>query len=151
MPRACFTSAISAAVLAACAVMPTGAFAGVYEPVEEAAMSETAGCPVLESTNWMAWLDMQPGSEPSLNVSGQVVLPTPGYGITAQVGPLDRRLPPAQRVVLEFAAPDGMVAQVLTTEDVQVSFPALAASYRAVIIVCGDETLAEITEIDTVQ
>ena len=113
--------------------------------------SANAGCPVHESANWTARVRTQPGSSrASLQVSGQVVLPTPGFAVIGQLAALDRRRPPSQRVALVFTPPQDVVPQVLTTEDVLLTLPALASTYRAVIITCGDTVLAEITDIEAI-
>lgn len=110
-----------------------------------------ANCPVLESKDWVAWLNRMPGPDgASLHISGKVVMPTPGYNIEVIKGPLDRRQPPAQRLRLNITPPPGMVPQVLTTQEVKASFLAQASAYRAVIIGCGDKVLAEITNVETV-
>ena len=110
-----------------------------------------ASCPIIESSDWVAWLNKMPGTDgASLHVSGKIVLPTPGYTIEVKAGPLDRRAPPAQRLRLVVTPPAGMVAQVTTTQEVKAKFPARASDYRAIIIGCGDKTLAEVIEIPAV-
>jgi len=85
-----------------------------------------------------------------LNVSGEVDLPTPGYSASWTVGPTDRRNPPGQRLGLAFAPPEGIVSQVLVTEQLQFQMETAITEYRVVLIGCGDEAVAEITEIMTV-
>ena len=152
MRRTSAARAVIGALGLTVAIPASGGTVDETTPVRVAEMPAHGGCPVLESADWTAWLNMQPGpSGPSLHVSGQVVLPAPGFTVEGRLGPLDRRQPPSQRVVLEFASPQGVVAQVLSTEDVQLALPALANTYRAVVVTCGETTLAEITEIDTVR
>ncbi|KEO90476.1 hypothetical protein EH31_10335 [Erythrobacter longus] len=108
-------------------------------------------CPVMEGSNFKAWLNMMPGNgEPKLNVRGQVVFPSAGYTHELKLGILDRRQPPTQRLIIEVTAPSAPSAQVLTTQEVSGQFPALASKYQAITIVCGTKVLAEITEIDKI-
>ena len=140
------------ALLLAFATAPGNHAAAEGGSIQEASGSANGGCPVLESADWIAWVASPPGSSvPSLHLAGQVVLPTPGFTVQGRLAALDRRQPPSQRVVLDFMAPSGVVTQVLSTEDVQLSFPALANTYRSVIVVCGDTTIGEITEVGTMR
>lgn len=120
---------------------------------QPAPLTQSADCAVLESANWQAWVDTMPGpdAKPTLHVTGEVVLPTPGYEITWSMGALDRRQPPAQRLKLSTAPPDGMVAQVITTVAVSYAMESPITEYRAVIVGCGDNTLATIVDVTVVQ
>ena len=152
MRKTSFIRAPIGALVLVFATAPGGRAVGEGGSIQGAGQPESAPCPVLESADWTAWVTTQPGSSgPSLHLSGQVVLPTPGFTVQGRLAALDRRQPPSQRIVLDFGPPDGVVAQVLSTEDVQLTFPALANAYRAVIVICGDTTLGEITDIATVQ
>ena len=109
-----------------------------------------ANCPVIESSDWAAWLNKMPGPDgPSLHINGKIVLPTPGYTVEVKKGPLDRRQPPAQRLRLEITPPTGIVAQVITTQEVKAKFPTNISAYRSVIIGCGDKVLAKIDSVET--
>ena len=118
--------------------------AGEAVPVED-----TEACAILESSGWEAWINKMPGvgMTPTIHVIGQVTVRTGGYTFEWQEGPLDRSAMPALRLKLVPVAPDGMATMAITTEDVKYEAPALATGYRSVIIGCGGETLAEITEI----
>ena len=108
-------------------------------------------CSVIDGSDWVAWLNRMPGPDgPSLHLSGKIVLPTPGYTIKVKAGPLDKSNPPVQRLNLELTPPTGIVAQVVSSQEVKVQLPALASSYGAVIVSCGDKTLATITDVQTV-
>lgn len=119
---------------------------------DEAAMPN-ADCAIIASRDWKAWIDTMPGvgSTPMLHVAGEVDMPTPGYSFEWAAGPLDRRMPPTQHLKLSATAPDGMVAQVVSTETVKYEGAAQASEYSAIVIRCGDEVLAEITEIGRTQ
>ena len=79
---------------------------------------------------------------------GEVDLPDPGYTTAWREGPADRRMPPTQHLVLEVAPGDGMFAQVITPTTVEYAGPAAYPEYNAILVRCGNETLAEITAVD---
>ncbi len=107
-------------------------------------------CPVIDSSDWTAWVDAEPGPDsPTLNIRGTVTLPTPGYDYAWRVGIADRALPPGRHMQLEFTPPDGMVAQVLTSMEVSYRGEAAFDAYRMILVKCADERLAEITEVPT--
>ena len=106
-------------------------------------------CPVLDSRHWHAWIDRPTeASRPArLHVRGQIDMPTPGYAETFTPGPMDRRSPPTLRIRLEATAPEGIVLQVIDTRDVAFSLETEILQYRAVLIMCGDQTLAEMLDV----
>lgn len=110
-------------------------------------MTAAADCPVISSHNWSAWVDAEPPEPPRLYIRGEAVLPTPGYTASWRIGASDRMMPPGQHMHLSFEAPDGVVAQVITTQDVNYEGEATYPEYRVIYVHCGDEQLAEITEI----
>lgn len=115
-------------------------------PNKEVAQN-TVNCPVMESRNWHAWIDRNEENEASLNISGEVDLPTPGYQVTWQPGILDRRQPPTQRFAISLTPPEGMVAQVITPTEISYEMPTQILEYRSVAIYCGDKLLAEIPDV----
>ncbi|WOI52546.1 hypothetical protein [Parvularcula sp. LCG005] len=112
-----------------------------------------SSCPIMKSRDWQAWVDAVPGAEAqrTLRISGQVDLPTPGYSWSFKEGVADRSATPRQTLMLELTPPDGMVTQVVTTEQIDYSGPALAPSYRAIVITCQGETIAEVTDVSETQ
>jgi len=145
--RTSFGLALAALSLAAC-----GVFSDHSKEVPDgiSPTESSVTCPVLESKNLKAWINAMPGTtEPTLNISGEIVLPTGGYTVGVRPGPLDRRQPPTQRVILDLVKPDGAALQALTTETVSGQLSDALPAYRAVVVVCGDTTLAEITDIET--
>ena len=108
-------------------------------------------CAVLESRDWRAWVNAMPGPDAAatLIVEGEVDMPTPDYEFAWEVGMADRSAIPMQRLHFKATPPEGMAAEVITTEAVRYEGPAIAQSYRAVVVVCGDETLAEIEDVTT--
>lgn len=124
--------------LAACATTPEAP-----QPMEKPA------CPVIDSGNWHAWIDKMPGpgATPTLNISGEIDLPTPGYEVKLVAGPADRMMPPGQRFDLELTKPDGMVAQVVTPTAVKYREPTPYDRMRLVRISCGGKVLATIPDV----
>ena len=141
MPHLRLIAAVCAALLGACAAAP------------ETPMSNPASgrCAVIESSDWNAWINAMPGpgAVRTLHVTGRITLPTPGYGAALREGPADRSAVPVQQLILNLTPPGGMVAQVLTTQEVRFEGPAIAQNYRGVRIMCAGAQLAEITEIIT--
>lgn len=104
-------------------------------------------CPVISSENWTAWIDAEPPGPAQLHIRGEADLPTPGYSASWRVGIADRAMPPGQHMHVSFAPPDGMVTQVVTRQDVEYAGPAEYPAYRVIYVHCGDQRLAEITDI----
>ena len=120
---------------------------------EEAPAPKNSDCAVIDSSNWQAWVNAMPGPDatPTLHVTGEIVLPTPGYTIDWQLGALDRMLPPGQRLSISTTPPDGMVAQVLTNVEVAYAGETAITDYREVIVNCGDKVLATIKDVVVAQ
>lgn len=133
------------ASLAACSTYEQGAVSDTNNDIL------SASCPVIEASDFRAWVNAMPGSsEPTFNISGQVVFPSAGYLHELKLGMLDRRRPPTQRLTLEVTAPNGPSAQAMTTQEVSGQFPAPASRYQAVTIICGGEVIVEINEVEEV-
>ena len=120
---------------------------------EPAPPTKKNDCAILESSNWQAWVDAMPGPDatPTLHVTGEIVLPTPGYTIEWQMGALDRMQPPGQRLSISTTPPDGMVTQVITTVEVAYAGETAITNYREVIVSCGGEMLATISDVVVAQ
>ena len=125
--------------LAACAA-PAGG--GPGDMTAEAPAN--AACPA--TRGWVAWVNAMPGPNmvPTLIVEGEVDLPAGATAVLEQ-GPLDRMMPPAQRLALRIAPAGGDHAGGWRRVRAEVA-PA-QANYRAVLIGCNGRTLAEITGI----
>ncbi len=113
-----------------------------------ASTAEDGTCPIQETRNWHAWTD-RGGTDGAgrLIVTGRVDAPNPGYEITLEPGPLDRRNPPSLRVLLKATPPDGPVIQVIDPRDVALTMPSKILHYRAILIFCGDHLVAELPEV----
>lgn len=121
----------------------------VDEPTEETPPPQATACPVIESKAWAAWVNAMPGpgATRELFVTGEVVLPMPGYHIALTAGATDK----SATLILNVTPPSGMVAQVLTTESVRYQGPAISMQYRGVRIMCGGKMLTEITDVPVAQ
>lgn len=128
-----------------------GACATTEKPVtaEPPAASPAKACPVVENSDWKAWVNRMPGpgATPTLIVEGVVTLPTPGFTIALKLGRADRSMTPVQQLILEATPPSGQVMQVLTPQTARIDTPAITGTYKAVQIVCGGDVIAEITDI----
>ncbi len=111
--------------------------------------SSATDCPVISSHSWSAWIDAEPPEPARLHIRGEAVLPTPGYTASWRIGAADRMIPPGQHMHLSFAAPDAVVTQVITTENVAYEGEATYPEYRVIYVHCGDAQLAEISDITT--
>jgi hypothetical protein len=129
------------------AVLPDESAAGSAADESERAPGG-GNCPVIESRNWSARVTSGAAGERRLHVAGEIDLPTPAYTADWSEGPADRRMPPAQHLILELAAPDGMAAQVVTSITVEYEGDAIYPEYRAILVRCGDVVLASITDIE---
>ena len=141
-------------LLSACSQTTISDNETAMEEDEAASSMDENQCPVLDSRDWAAWIDAEPstdGSKPQLIITGEVDLPTPGYSAAWIEGPADRAMPPGQRFDLVLTPPDGMVAQVISTEEVRYQADAAYDAYRVIYVSCGDQQLAEITDIPIAQ
>jgi len=105
-------------------------------------------CPVIESRNWEAWTASD-GTGMTLYVSGEIDLPTPGFAASLRFGASDRAMPPGQFVHLVLAAPEGLVARVVTTTVVAGETPGAYTDYRSVTVLCGEQSLTTIAPVGT--
>ncbi len=125
--------------------------AGLTDSIETGAglSKAKAGCPILESNKWHAWLDRYTDQEQTyrLNVVAEVTMPTPGYQFAWREGPLDRRQPPSLRLFLTPTPPEGLVTQVLSTEPLEYQSMSKNREYRSIIVVCAEEVIAEIVDV----
>lgn len=133
--------------LAPLALMALSGCVPVQPPAD--ASDTVAACPVLGDRNWHAWVDKMPGpgAQMTLNISGEVDMPTPGYSVKLVPGPADRMNPPGLRFRLEASAPDGIVTQVVTPTTVRLRAPTPYAQLREIIIGCGEGALVTIPDV----
>jgi hypothetical protein len=110
-------------------------------------------CKAIETRDWSAHLEVSKEgifpfpTEVALVVSGTVTVPTGGYELAIDKGPLVALEPPVQQVLLRTTAPDGMATQAITEERVRGSMP-FDKRAKSVAIRCGDATIARIPVIE---
>lgn len=140
------TAALSATLLAACQP-PT---ATTEAPAESIAATEPAPaaepvalpCGVLAQRNWEAELGLS--TSPTLTVSGEIDLGTPGYGVSLTRDAAEEPGATTALLTLALRAPTNMQAQVVTAHPVRYFGPA-AAAYESVQIRCDGAELTTIT------
>jgi hypothetical protein len=100
-------------------------------------------CDVLSGSGWSARAVTDQGGERTLLVTGWLTLPTPGYGVALERGPLLDLVPPTQQLILRTTPPSGVAAQVITRRQVRMTVPASRRA-QALVVRCGDGVIAEI-------
>ncbi len=109
-------------------------------------------CHAVASSDWSAHVERIPDHhnrplwKPTLIVTGKVTVPSDGYEVSLDLGPVQRLDGPVQQILVRTTPPSGSVAQTPVTLDVRGAFPA-RKRYGAVIIRCGDGTLAIIKSV----
>lgn len=100
----------------------------------EAAPPPAPACP--PTRDWSAWIDAMPGpgSQLRLIVTGEADVPA-GLRATLKPGPMDRMMPPGQRIVLALEPGKGPSGW----QQVRAEIKSNAALYREVIVTCGGE------------
>lgn len=119
---------------------------GPYQP-------QPPECPITASRDWTAWVNAMPGPGargPALVVSGKVVTATGGYQVAFDRYMQIRKGQPPQAFVTLYVAPPqgGAASQASSTHEVRWEWP-LSQPVGSVVVRCGDQTLAEITSIQT--
>lgn len=137
----------------AASIVPEAAPAA--EPVvqiEEEIAAVPEPCNVIASRDWEAWVNKMPGPDasPKVHVVGKVDVATPGYTFSWTVGPMDRSATPVLRLRLTATKSDGMVNQVITTEEVKYEGPVPGTGVRGVIITCGTVQIGEVKDVQDV-
>ena len=109
-------------------------------------------CHAVGSSGWSAHVERIPDHhnrpilKPWLIVSGQVTVPSDGYSVSLDLGPVRKLDAPVQQIMVRTEPARDVAAQVLTNVEVRGAFPALK-HYGAVTIRCGDGTMAIIKPI----
>ena len=129
-------------------VASVAGLAGCTAATGSAPPPSRAECPISESSDWAAWVSAMPGPDrPKLIVTGKVTVPTGGYRLALEEGPLLEIHPPIQQVMLIVERPGGSVTQAIVTHEVRLELPALE-SYGGVTVKCGDAVLADIRPVE---
>ena len=117
-------------------------------PVPETVYSR---CDALGATGWTARIERQPNDEGKLKrgiaVSGTVSLPSAGYAVSLDRGPIERIAPQALQVLVRTRAPAEPSAQAVTPYQVSGFFP-YDERIGAIAVRCGDGILAEVPRIE---
>lgn len=146
------TAALGAVLLAGCqppaATTEEPAATTEAPATSEAAPTTTAEAPaalpcgVLAQRNWQA--ELTSGGSPSLTVSGDIDLGTPGYGVSLTRDPAEASGATTALLTLALRPPSGMQAQVVTSHPVRYFGPARGA-YTSVQISCDGAPLTTVT------
>lgn len=155
LPR--WTAAISAPIFALCLMAcqqqapaapepeaPPEAAAEPAVPDEVAAAPAEAPalpCGIVAQRNWQA--ELSTGGSPSLTVSGEIDLGTPGFGVSLARDPAEASGATAAALTLQLRPPSGMVTQVVTPHPVRYFGPA-RGNYESVQITCDGAPVATI-------
>lgn len=125
-----------------------GAAAAILLSALGAASSAAAErCPMLESAEWSAWIELGEDGASNLVIAGRATLPTPGWRAELRPGPMDRALPPGWILALDWIRPEGAVIQVLSEEAVILRTPTREPRLRVVRLRCGDDLVAELRDV----
>ena len=109
-----------------------------------------ADCPVVDSSEWTAWVDAMPGpnAQPRLMISGKLRVPTGGYRATFANMRVAESYPVQIFVDLVVPPPSGPATQAITTIDVRGEWP-IAPPVGSITIRCGRQVIGRIDEIVT--
>ena len=138
---------------------PSGAPANPDQPVSSddppsppapAPDGPTGDCPIVRSAGWQAHVNAMPGPNrnPRLIVRGDVTVPTGGYSLALQAGPVAESYPVQVTVRLIATPPDGPATQALETREVRGSFRS-EERVGSVTVRCGTRVLARISPVET--
>lgn len=102
-------------------------------------------CPT-ETRSWSAWINAMPGPDArrTLIVNGEVLLPD-GAIAKLSAGPLDRMMPPGQRVALSVERAERAAGWQQVRLEIAPALPA----YGSVIVGCGDSEVARIAPVES--
>ena len=119
---------------------------GCYVRVPETLYSR---CDALGAEGWTARVEphRRVDGKPAILVSGSVTLPSAGYAVSLDEGPIERTQPRALQVLLRTDGPAGPAAQAVTRYPVQAVMP-FDRKIAAVRLRCGDGILAEMSTIE---
>ena len=112
-----------------------------------------SSCRAMATRDWSAHVEVDKPAvfpfpeEAVLVVSGTVEVPSGGYRLAIDPGPVVRLEPPVQQVILRTTPPEGMATQAITEQRVSGAVP-WDGRAKSVSIRCGDGTIAEVPAID---
>jgi hypothetical protein len=132
-------------------LLPTACVVRV--PVEETIYSP---CHAVGSSDWKARYERLPSADRHpvmrrmLIVEGKVTTPSPDYGVSLDLGPLEKLQPRVQQVIVRTRGPDIAPPGPATTQAVRAVFPA-RKRHADVRIRCGDRTFANLPGVPDVR
>ena len=106
-------------------------------------------CKAISTRDWTAVVELQKNPNvfesdaSTVLVTGTVTVPTGGYELAIEGGPLVQLKPPVQQVILRTTAPDGLATQAIVEEQVSGRVP-FDRRAKSVAIRCGDATIASV-------
>ena len=144
MKRLLFVSALA---LVACAPTPAPI---EPPPLKPAGDPLSAGCPILGSSDWAAWVNAMPGpnARSSLIITGKVTVPTGGYQFTWADIQVMRSDPVQVTVELQVTAPTGPATQAILTHDLRGRWP-MTPPVGSLTVYCGGQVLVRIAPVET--
>ncbi|HEX8666871.1 MAG TPA: hypothetical protein VF727_00685 [Allosphingosinicella sp.] len=119
------------------------ALSGCFVAVPETVYSP---CHASGSAGWRAWVETwktshgKPLTRRNLVVTGTVTVPTGGYSVRLEPGPIQRIRPRTQQIMVRTTPPREGATQALVTHNVSGSFK-LPKRVERLAIRCGDGTL----------
>jgi hypothetical protein len=135
------SAALAAIALAGCQPAPAPEptpEAQPAPPVEVVALP----CGIAGQRNWTA-ARARSGDRQTLTISGEIDLPTPGYGVSLERDPANTSTTTEPRLNLRVIPPSGVQTQVITPHPVYYFAPA-TGDYAIVHVMCDGQFVTEI-------
>jgi hypothetical protein len=91
--------------------------------------------PILDTSDWFAWVDRMPGPQPpTLFVTGNVTVPTPGYAVRLEVASPQGINPRVLILDLKVEALPGVWPQVVATKQARFELSPYKDTYDSVLV-----------------
>jgi hypothetical protein len=137
-------------LIAPAAFLLAGCSAALPAPEPLPLAGPTQSCPVIESSDWKAWVDAMPGpgNRPKLIVTGRVTVPTGGFRFEWGDVRVMESHPVQVAADLQPIPPSGMATEALVTHDIHLEWP-VPPPVGSVTIRCGGRVLTQIASVDT--
>ena len=116
----------------------------------QAPFTPARDCPIVDSSEWVAWVDAMPGpgKQARLMVSGKLRVPTGGYRARFSDIRIAESYPVQIFLDLVVTPPAGPATQAMTNVDVRGEWP-VPPPVGSVAIRCGRQVIGRIDEIVT--
>ena len=121
-----------------------------YPPTDPYPQQPGFSCPVIESSDWTAFVNRMPGpnARPTLVVTGRVTVPTGGYRFEWRDMRVMESYPVQVVAELEAIPPSGGATQAVVTHEVRGEW-AISPPVGAFTVRCGDMVLARISPVES--